>query len=304
MDWLAALIAVPFLLLAVIERGDAQSIVGISVFSLTIVLLFLASTLYHAFPEGRAKHIFEILDNSAIYLLIAGTYTPFTLGLLRAAGAGRFRSDLGPCPCRGASHGHWSVAVPVLSACLCLTMGWLVVVLLRPLAGRMPGTGLWLILGGGPCLYAWNHLLRRATASLPSFDLASVCLDRNRPSFRRNLSLHDLSARLSFHKLADPSRLFLDEVNIKERFSGDPLEPDESFGINQKGAVKWHVSRSRRKPDRRGIGSSLGSAKIGIGKFTPTLLAFRAFELSRSSVLIATTSVLSFLSASKSLPNS
>src|SRR5512147_2563175 len=71
-------------LVAVASRhGDAWHIVSSAVFGATMVLLYTASTLYHAIPYPRAKRVFRVLDHSGIYLLIAGTYTPFTLGPLR-----------------------------------------------------------------------------------------------------------------------------------------------------------------------------------------------------------------------------
>jgi hemolysin III len=82
---LAALGAVPVLMLGALRRGDAADIVGASIFAATVVMLYLASTLYHALPSGRAKDVFRLLDHGAIYLLIAGTYTPFTLGVMRGA---------------------------------------------------------------------------------------------------------------------------------------------------------------------------------------------------------------------------
>ena len=107
---LAALIAVPLLLAEAARRGDAQSVARAGVFGLTILLVYLASTLFHALPDGRAKRTFEVLDNAAVFLLIAGTYTPLTLGSLRGAwglslfaarldsGRGRSRSDRGGRP--------------------------------------------------------------------------------------------------------------------------------------------------------------------------------------------------------------
>ena len=80
---LAALIAAPVLVVDAIHRGDTAGIVGASVFAATMVLLYITSTLYHALPPSRAKAIFRVLDHSAIYLFIAGTYTPFALGVLR-----------------------------------------------------------------------------------------------------------------------------------------------------------------------------------------------------------------------------
>jgi len=104
---LAAVSATPFLIIAAADRGGIADIVGASVFAATILLLYLTSTLYHALPRNKAKRVFQILDHGAIYLLIAGTYTPFTLGVLRGAWgwtlfglvwglalAGRFESEI------------------------------------------------------------------------------------------------------------------------------------------------------------------------------------------------------------------
>ena len=79
---LAALAAVPVLMVFAASDGGGARIVGASVFGVALVLLYLSSTLYHALPHGRAKRVFHVLDHSAIYVLIAGTYTPFTLGVL------------------------------------------------------------------------------------------------------------------------------------------------------------------------------------------------------------------------------
>jgi hemolysin III len=77
---LAALAASPVLVIVAHQRGDVAGIVGASVFATAMLLLCLTSTLFHALPSGRAKRVFQILDHSAIYLLITGTYTPFTSG--------------------------------------------------------------------------------------------------------------------------------------------------------------------------------------------------------------------------------
>ena len=82
---LAAVAAVPVLVLAAIQRGDASGIVGASVFGTTMVLMYLTSTLYHTWPRSRVKRVFRVLDHGAIFLLIAGTYTPFALGVLSGA---------------------------------------------------------------------------------------------------------------------------------------------------------------------------------------------------------------------------
>lgn len=79
---IASLVAAPFLVLHAVRQGDAGFIAGASIFAATMVLLYLASTLYHALPTGHAKRVFRVIEHSAIFLLIAGTYTPFTLGVL------------------------------------------------------------------------------------------------------------------------------------------------------------------------------------------------------------------------------
>ena len=81
----AAIAGTPFLILHGIELGKPGYLVGVVIFAATMVALYLSSTLYHSFRPGRLKHIFRIIDHSAVYLLIAGTYTPFTLGVLYGA---------------------------------------------------------------------------------------------------------------------------------------------------------------------------------------------------------------------------
>src|SRR5512142_636855 len=82
---LAAAIALPWLIVVAFAARDGWRLAGVIVFGATALLLFTASTLYHALPAGRAKHVFRVFDHAAIYLLIAGTYTPFTIGVMRGA---------------------------------------------------------------------------------------------------------------------------------------------------------------------------------------------------------------------------
>ena len=82
---LAAIAAAVVLVLTAARQGGTARIVGASVFSAAMVLLYLTSTLYHALPGNRAKRVFQVLDHAAIFIMIAGTYTPFTLGVLRGA---------------------------------------------------------------------------------------------------------------------------------------------------------------------------------------------------------------------------
>jgi hemolysin III len=131
-------------------RGTAWHIVSCSIYGATLVLLYTASTLYHAVRSPRAKRILRIVDHAAIYLLIAGTYTPFTLVTLRG-GLGWTLFGL-----------VWGIALagivfklfhperfPIASTLSYLTMGWLVVIAWKPVVARIPGSGLAWILAGG-----------------------------------------------------------------------------------------------------------------------------------------------------------
>ena len=95
----AAVASAPILIVAAVRQGDAAFIAGAAVFAASMCLLYLASTIYHALPRSRAKQFFNVLDHSAIYLLIAGTYTPFALGALRGPWAGRCSAWCGAWRC-------------------------------------------------------------------------------------------------------------------------------------------------------------------------------------------------------------
>jgi len=147
---LAALAAVPVLVLAAVQRRGAVGIVGASVFAATIVLLYLASTLYHALPRNRAKRVFQILDHGAIYLLIAGTYTPFALGLLRDTwGWTLFGLVWGLAVAGVLLKAVGGVRHSTLSTCLYLAMGWLILIAAKPLWLHVPTWGLFWLLSGG-----------------------------------------------------------------------------------------------------------------------------------------------------------
>ena len=146
----AAAAAFPVLVMAAQQRGDTAGIVGASVFATTMVLLYLASTLFHALPRCRAKRVFQILDHSAIYLLIAGTYTPFTLGVLRGDwGWTLFGLVWGMAIVGTALKALGGVRYTTLSTWTYLAMGWLVVIAAKTVWTLVPGWGLfWLIAGG------------------------------------------------------------------------------------------------------------------------------------------------------------
>jgi hemolysin III len=147
---LASLVATPFLVLGAAQRGGAAAIVGASVFAGTVVVLYLASTLYHALPRNKAKRVFRVIDHGAIFLLIAGTYTPFTLGVLRGAwGWTLFGVVWGLAVLGVTLNAVGGIQYPRLSTSLYIGMGWLGLVAIRPLWLHVPVAGwLWLIAGG------------------------------------------------------------------------------------------------------------------------------------------------------------
>lgn len=146
---IAALAATPFLIEHA-RQGELSSIVGVAIFAATMVMLYLGSTLYHALPAGKAKRLFQIIEHSAIYLLIAGTYTPFTLGALHGAWGWSLLGIIWALALAGVllkildrmSH-------PIISTGLYLLMGWLIVVAVVPMYARVPVPGLLLLLAGG-----------------------------------------------------------------------------------------------------------------------------------------------------------
>jgi hemolysin III len=148
---LAAAIGTPVLLEVASERGSIAFVIGTAIFAATTVLLYLGSAAYHVWPRTRFKAALQLIDHSAIYLMIAGTYTPFALGPLRDSFGWLVLVIV------------WSLAIagvlmkllkgvlhrPRLAVALYLAMGWLVLAIIRPLATVVPlSTMLWLAAGG------------------------------------------------------------------------------------------------------------------------------------------------------------
>lgn len=148
--FLAAVAATPVLILFAAERGSAWGIVGASVFAATMLLLYIASTLYHALAKNRAKQVFQILDHGAIFLLIAGTYTPFTLGVLRGPWGWTLLGLVWSIAIGGiVLKSMGGIRLEKLSTALYLVMGWLIVIAMKPLWQSMEPWGLfWLVAGG------------------------------------------------------------------------------------------------------------------------------------------------------------
>ena len=147
------------------QRRDAGHLVSCSVFGATLIILYTPSTLYHAIPNLRAKAVLRVLDHSAIFLLIAGTYTPFSLVSLRGPWGWSLFGVV------------WGLAVlgiifkvtmlrrwTALSVVLYLVMGWVAILATRPMLEAIAPGGLALLLAGGLAytlgvvFYAWKRL--------------------------------------------------------------------------------------------------------------------------------------------------
>jgi len=163
----AALAGSPYLVIRANRHGDATFVIATSIFAVTILILYLASTLYHALPNGRVKQVFHLIEQSAIFLMIAGTYTPFTLGVLRGPwGWTLFWVIWGLAAAGVAMKGLAKRRHPIFFTTLYLLMGWLVLVALKPLLTLVPTAGfLWLLAGGlsytaGVIFFATDSQLR------------------------------------------------------------------------------------------------------------------------------------------------
>lgn len=148
---LAALGVLPVLVLSALHRGaGARAVLGASVFGASVLLLYLGSTLYHALPHGRFKRAFRIAEHMAIYFLIAGTYTPFTLGVLRGPlGTGMLWAVWLLTAGGVVFKVFGGTRFPRISTGLYLLMGWVAVVGIMPLWRLMPRAGFALLVAGG-----------------------------------------------------------------------------------------------------------------------------------------------------------
>ncbi len=157
--------ALVILVILASQKGDPWKIVGFSIYGASLFLLYLISTLYHGFTNINVKKFFRVLDHSAIFLLIAGTYTPITLTVMRGPWGWTIFGIV------------WGLAIlgillkilffkkfDKLSVVLYILMGWMVVIAIKPLIIMLPFASLvWLAIGGvlytaGVIFYAWQRL--------------------------------------------------------------------------------------------------------------------------------------------------
>ncbi|MFD4928827.1 hemolysin III family protein [Peribacillus butanolivorans] len=147
---LLSIVALVFLIIFSVQKGSAWHVVISVIYGVSMLLLYVSSTLVHSFPAGKTKDLFEIFDHSAIYLFIAGTYTPIMLLVIQGTLGWTLLGIV------------WGVAVIgvvfkaffvkkflFLSTILYIAMGWLIVIAWGPLSAAMPSTGIQLLVAGG-----------------------------------------------------------------------------------------------------------------------------------------------------------
>lgn len=145
-----AVIAAVALVDAAVERGSRSEIIGCTIFAVTMVFVYVTSTIYHGLPRNRAKRIFKVLDHSAIFLLIAGTYTPFTLGVMRGALGWSLLVTVWSLAVLGIAFTAASrLRYPTICTLIYVAMGWLMMIGIKPMWSHMSPSGLfWLGAGG------------------------------------------------------------------------------------------------------------------------------------------------------------
>lgn len=165
---LGAVLSVVGLVLLVVfamRNGDAWHVVSTAIFGTTLVLLYTASTLYHSLRGDLLKQRLQKFDHAAIFLLIAGTYTPFVLVTLRGPWGWSLFGVVWGLAIAGVTIKFWLAGrFRLVSTLIYLAMGWLVMVALKPLLAALPAGGMRLLVGGGLCytggaaFYLWKRL--------------------------------------------------------------------------------------------------------------------------------------------------
>ena len=169
LGFLLAVVSLPILVWYTAEHGRILNLVAVVVFSITMMALYLVSTLYHAVPAGRVKQWLNRLDHAAIYVFIAGSYTPFLLGVLRGGWGWSLLGVVWGLATVGVAAKLLNRLMnPIWSTGLYVALGWLFLVALGPLMQRMSNAGLaWLVAGGvaytaGAVVFLFDTRLRFA----------------------------------------------------------------------------------------------------------------------------------------------
>ena len=160
-----SLVAAPILIVAAAATADPWRIVAVSIYAATLILLYAASTVYHSVRSLKLKSAMQRVDHAAIYLLIAGTYTPFMLISLRGPWGWSIFGVVWALALIGVLlKGAFGARLPALSTSLYLAMGWLIVIAIRPMSMHVAPMGMkWLALGGllytgGVVFYVWEKI--------------------------------------------------------------------------------------------------------------------------------------------------
>ncbi|MBN1572355.1 MAG: hemolysin III family protein [Deltaproteobacteria bacterium] len=130
--------------------GDAWRVVTFSIYGATLIILYLASTLYHGFTNPKVKHFFRVMDHASIYLLIAGSYTPITLTVMRGPWGWTLFGLIWGMAIAGIITKFFIInKLKILSVLFYIAMGWLVVIAIKPMLIMAPkGLIVWLVIGG------------------------------------------------------------------------------------------------------------------------------------------------------------
>jgi len=146
-------------------RGDAWLVTSSAIYGATLVILYTASTLYHSFSDAQLKRLLQKFDHAGIFLLIAGTYTPFLLVSLRGPWGWSLFGVIWGLAAVGVTIKFWFAGrFRLISTLIYIGMGWLVVMAAKPMLLAVPTGGLWLLLAGGLCytggtvFYLWKRL--------------------------------------------------------------------------------------------------------------------------------------------------
>jgi hemolysin III len=163
---LLSIVSFPVLIFAMVPKRDPLMVIAVSVFAASLVALYGASTIYHALPQSETKLFFRKVDHVAIYLLIAGTYTPFLLGVLRGPLGWSLFAVVWSLAALGVvfKTSKLGFRYPRASTLIYLGMGWLAILAVKPFIAAMPINGIeWLLAGGlcytgGVAFYVWDRL--------------------------------------------------------------------------------------------------------------------------------------------------
>lgn len=162
------LLSIPALVILIISaarNGGPLEVVSFTIFGVSMLLLYLFSTMLHSFKPSKAKNVFAILDHSAIYILIAGTYTPFVLVTLNGALGWTLFGIIWAMAIAGISFKCFFInRFRILSTLFYVLMGWLIIIAIEPLYTNLSSQGFyWLLAGGilysvGAVFYIWRNL--------------------------------------------------------------------------------------------------------------------------------------------------